>query len=52
MSKSKDIGTAAETAVVKVLRVHGFPYAERRALMIHDVLTVRAADLDATDPID
>ena len=27
-----DIGTAAESAVVKVLREHGFPHAERRAL--------------------
>lgn len=32
MSKSKQKGTAAETAVVKYLRENGFPYAERRAL--------------------
>jgi len=32
MARPKDIGTAAETAVVKALRVHGFPHAERRAL--------------------
>lgn len=32
MSKQKQKGTAAETAVVKYLRDHGFPYAERRAL--------------------
>lgn len=32
MSKSKQKGTAAETAVVKFLRDNGFPYAERRAL--------------------
>jgi hypothetical protein len=32
MSKQKQKGTAAETAVVKYLREHGFPYAERRAL--------------------
>jgi len=32
MSKAKAKGTAAETAVVKYLREHGFPYAERRAL--------------------
>ena len=32
MSRSKDIGTKAETAVVKALRTHGFPGAERRAL--------------------
>ena len=30
--RPKDIGTAAESAVVKVLREHGFPHAERRAL--------------------
>ena len=30
--RPKDIGTAAESAVVKVLRKHGFPHAERRAL--------------------
>jgi len=32
VSKAKQKGTAAETAVVKYLREHGFPYAERRAL--------------------
>ncbi len=32
MSKAKQKGTAAETATVKYLREHGFPYAERRAL--------------------
>lgn len=32
MSKSKDIGTKAETAVVNVLRANGFPHAERRIL--------------------
>lgn len=32
MSKAKQKGTAAETAVVKYLRDNGFPYAERRAL--------------------
>lgn len=32
MTRSKDIGTAAESAVVKYLRTHGWPYAERRAL--------------------
>ena len=32
MSKSKQKGTAAETAVVKFLKESGFPYAERRAL--------------------
>ena len=32
MSKSKRIGTAAESAVVKVLNANGFPGAERRAL--------------------
>lgn len=32
MSASKQKGTAAETAVVKYLQDHGFPYAERRAL--------------------
>lgn len=31
-SRPKDIGTAAETAVVKALRNLGFPDAERRAL--------------------
>jgi Holliday junction resolvase len=32
MSKQKQKGTAAETAVAKYLRDNGFPYAERRAL--------------------
>lgn len=32
MSKSRAKGTAAETAVVRWLREHGFPFAERRAL--------------------
>ena len=32
MSKSKQKGTSAETAVVTFLRDHGFPTAERRAL--------------------
>lgn len=32
MSKSKDIGTAAETAVTMYARGNGFPFAERRAL--------------------
>jgi hypothetical protein len=32
VSKSKQIGTAAETAVVKACRKAGFPTAERRAL--------------------
>lgn len=32
MSKAKAKGTAAETALVKYLRDHGFPNAERRAL--------------------
>ncbi|GAA4059646.1 hypothetical protein [Actinomadura miaoliensis] len=32
MSTSKDIGTRAETAVVRYLRGAGFPQAERRAL--------------------
>jgi hypothetical protein len=31
-ARPKDIGTAAETAVVRYLRAHGFPHAERRAL--------------------
>lgn len=30
--RPRDIGTAAETAVVRYLRNHGFPHAERRAL--------------------
>jgi len=32
VSRSKQIGTAAETAVVSYFRDHGFPGAERRAL--------------------
>lgn len=32
MSRSKQKGTAAETAVVRFLNEHGFPVAERRAL--------------------
>lgn len=32
MSASKDRGTRWETAVVRWLRDHGFPHAERRAL--------------------
>jgi len=32
MNRPKQIGTAAESAVVKALRAHGFPHAERRAL--------------------
>lgn len=32
MARPRDIGTTAETAVVKYLRTHGWPYAERRAL--------------------
>lgn len=32
MSKQRQKGTAAETAVVNYLKEHGFPYAERRAL--------------------
>lgn len=32
MSRSKDIGTRAETAVVRYLRGAGWPHAERRAL--------------------
>ena len=32
MNRPKQIGTAAESAVVKALRRHGFPHAERRAL--------------------
>lgn len=31
-NRPKAIGTAAETAVVRYLRAHGFPQAERRAL--------------------
>jgi hypothetical protein len=32
MTRPKDIGTRAESAVVKFLRENGFPHAERRAL--------------------
>lgn len=32
VNKPKNIGTAAETAVVRYLRANGFPQAERRAL--------------------
>ena len=43
MSKSKQKGTLAETAVVKFLQAHGFPTAERRALAggndLGDILT-------------
>lgn len=31
-ARPRDIGTAAETAVVRCLRTAGFPHAERRAL--------------------
>jgi hypothetical protein len=38
MARPKDIGTAAETAVVRALRGLGFPAAERRALAgAHDL---------------
>jgi hypothetical protein len=32
MTRPKDIGTAAETAVARYLAANGFPHAERRAL--------------------
>ncbi len=32
MSRSRAKGTSAETTVVNYLRLHGWPYAERRAL--------------------
>ncbi|GAA1994216.1 hypothetical protein GCM10009799_20380 [Nocardiopsis rhodophaea] len=32
MSRSRDIGTVGESAVVRFLRSHGWPHAERRAL--------------------
>lgn len=32
VNKSKNLGTAAETRVVRYLAANGFPYAERRAL--------------------
>jgi hypothetical protein len=32
MGRPRDIGTAAETAVVRALRARGFPQAERRSL--------------------
>lgn len=47
MSKAKSKGTAAETAVVRYLREHGFPYAERRAL--HG--TVDKGDITGCGPI-
>lgn len=47
MSKAKAKGTAAETAVVRYLREHGFPYAERRAL--HG--TVDKGDITGCGPI-
>lgn len=38
MARPKDIGTFAETAVVKAIRPRGFPHAERRALAgTHDL---------------
>lgn len=38
VNKPKAIGTSAESAVVRVLRAHGFPHAERRALAgVHDL---------------
>lgn len=38
MARPKDIGTAAETAVVRALRGLGWPHAERRALAgAHDL---------------
>lgn len=47
MSKAKQKGTAAETAVVKFLRDNGFPYAERRAL--HG--TVDKGDITGCGPV-
>ena len=45
--RSRDIGTAAETAVVAYLRTHGWPHAERRALRgAHD-----AGDITGTPGI-
>lgn len=45
MNKPKSIGTAAETAVVKYARAHGFPGAERLALTgAHDQGDVRLAN--------
>jgi hypothetical protein len=35
VTRSKRIGTAAESLVVELLRLKGFPYAERRALKGH-----------------
>lgn len=32
VNRSKSVGTQAESAVVRYLRTHGFPHAERRAL--------------------
>lgn len=38
MTRSKDIGTRAETAVVRYLQAYGWPHAERRALAgAHDL---------------
>jgi hypothetical protein len=38
VSRSKDIGTRAETGVVRFLRTAGWPHAERRALAgVHDL---------------
>lgn len=47
MSKAKQKGTAAETAVVKFLKENGFPYAERRAL--HG--TVDKGDITGCGPV-
>lgn len=47
MSKSKQKGTAAETAVVRFLQENGFIYAERRAL--HG--TVDKGDITGCGPI-
>lgn len=47
MSKAKQKGTAAETAVVRYLKEHGFPHAERRAL--HG--TVDKGDITGCGPV-
>ena len=47
VSKAKQKGTAAETAVVKFLRDNGFPHAERRAL--HG--TVDKGDITGCGPV-
>ena len=47
MSKAKQKGTAAETAVVRYLQANGFPYAERRAL--HG--TVDKGDITGCGPL-